>query len=39
MNNGERAKTLCQQIIADSTAADYHQRAGNLLAVLEAASG
>jgi tetratricopeptide (TPR) repeat protein len=39
MNNGERAKTLCQQIIADSTATDYRQRAENLLAALEAVSG
>ena len=39
MNNGERAKTLCQQIISDSTATDYRHRAENLLAVLEAASG
>ncbi len=39
MNNGERAKTLCQQIIADSAASDYRQRAENLLAVLEASSG
>lgn len=39
MNNGERAKTLCQQIISDSTATDYRQRAENLLAALEAVSG
>jgi hypothetical protein len=39
MNNGELAKTLCQQIISDSTATDYRQRAENLLAALEAVSG
>jgi hypothetical protein len=39
MNNGDRAKALCQQIISDSTATEFRQRAENLLAALEAVSG
>ncbi len=39
MNNSDRAKVLCQQIISDSTATDFRQRAENLLAALEAVSG
>jgi tetratricopeptide (TPR) repeat protein len=35
----ERAKSLCREILSDTTAADYRQRAENLLAVLEAVSG
>ncbi len=39
INNNARAKALCQEIIANTSAVDYRQRAENLLAVLEAASG
>lgn len=35
----ERAETLCREILSDTTAIDYRQRAENLLAVLEAVSG
>ena len=35
----ERAKTLCREILNDTTATDYRQRAENLLAVLEAVPG
>ena len=34
-----RAKALCREILSDTTATDYRQRAENLLAVLEAVSG
>lgn len=35
----ERARALCHEILSDTTAADYRQRAENLLAVLEVAPG
>jgi tetratricopeptide (TPR) repeat protein len=39
VSNVPRAKMLCNEILSDTTAADYRQRAENLLAVLEAVSG
>jgi tetratricopeptide (TPR) repeat protein len=38
-NDDARAKTLCREIMADTTAADLRQRAENLLAVLELVPG
>lgn len=38
-NDAARAKALCREILSDTTAADYRQRAENLLAALEAVSG
>ena len=39
VNNAARAKALCNEILSDTSAADYRQRAENLLAVLEAVPG
>ena len=36
-DNAARAKALCRDILSDTAAADYRQRAENLLAALEAA--
>ncbi|MBN2188360.1 MAG: tetratricopeptide repeat protein [Chitinispirillaceae bacterium] len=38
-NDDARAKTLCREILSDTTAADVRQRAENLLAVLELTPG
>jgi tetratricopeptide (TPR) repeat protein len=38
-NDDARAKTLCREILSDTTAADLRQRAENLLAVLELTPG
>lgn len=34
-NNAELSRTLCEKLISDTLAAEYHQRAENLLAVLK----
>jgi tetratricopeptide (TPR) repeat protein len=39
INDDVRAMSLCREIIADTTAVDLRQRAENLLAVLELATG
>lgn len=39
LNDAVRAKALCREIMSDTAAAEYRQRAENLLAALEATSG
>jgi hypothetical protein len=39
LNDAVRAKALCREILSDTAATEYRQRAENLLAVLEATSG
>jgi tetratricopeptide (TPR) repeat protein len=39
LNDVDRVRALCNEIMSDTSAADYRQRAENLLAVLEAVPG
>jgi tetratricopeptide (TPR) repeat protein len=39
INNGVRAQGLCREILSDTSATDYRQRAENLLASLTASNG
>ena len=39
INNGARAQGLCREILSDTSATDYRQRAENLLASLTATNG